>query len=546
LVKIGFDFIFFHQLKHVKMKIIKCLSIFLFVSSCLFAQRTIRFSGVVNTNTQWNYDTVYLMGNVFIPNNITLSITAGTKVVVQGHYKIDVKGSLSAIGEANKFIHFTKIDTFKIRDTSTILGGWNGLHFESITTNNDSSILQYCRVEFGKAVGSTLKEKMGGGIFIDSCSKIRIQNCQIVNNVAAIGGGGIQIVNNSSPKIIENLIKNNFCVYEGGGIASLENSAPLIQKNVIIENTSFGTRESLGFILAHGVGGGIHVESRTNITPLIAYNLIANNVSIGGAVYESSPYMRLHNNIIVNNFGGGIFNGHQRCASVYANNTICNNSFSSGIMLETATLSLINNIITGNTQDFPSFGTNIHAYNNVWPKAFNNNIGDIDQAIRGNRNIDSLTLFVRPTTVAGITQKGYEADWRLKIGSPEIDAGTTQNNLLDIIGDKDFLGKPRVVGATIDIGAIEYTPLNTTTVLNDLNVKIYPNPFSGQIWIDVEKPIVSAHYSIFSIDGKLISRDVLNQGTQLIQTEHFANGTYILTITDKTGKQIFNSKLVKN
>jgi hypothetical protein len=530
------------------MKCIKCLSIFIFLPFLLFAQTTLSISGSITANTQWNYDTVYLTGDVMIPNNVTLSIAAGTKVVAKGYFKIDVKGRLLAIGEPNKFIYFTTLDTARLRDTSTTKGGWKGLRFEGITINNDSSILKYCQIEFGKAVLGIKVEHRGGGIFIDSCSKILIQNCQIANNISKAGGAGIQIVNNSSPKIIENLIKNNQAIGygQGGGISSLENSAPIIQRNVIIENWAFGIFDVSGITFAYGDGGGIFVSSRTSVTPLIAYNLIANNVSIGGAVYESSPYMRLHNNIIVNNFGGGIFNGHQRCASVYANNTICNNSFSSGIMLETATLSLINNIITGNTQDFPSFGTNIHAYNNVWPKAFNNNIGDIDQAIRGNRNIDSLTLFVRPTTVAGITQKGYEADWRLKIGSPEIDAGTTANGLLDIIGDKDFLGKPRVVGATIDIGAIEYTPLSTTTVLNDLNVKIYPNPFSGQIWIDVEKPLVSAHYSIFSIDGKLISRDVLNQGTQLIQTEHFANGTYILTITDKTGKQIFSSKLVKN
>jgi hypothetical protein len=530
------------------MKSIQCFCIFSLISTCLFAQRTIRFSGSVNTNTRWDYDTVYLTGNVFVPNNITLTIAAGTKIVTQGYYKIDVKGSLSAIGQANKFIYFTTSDTSRLRDTSTTLGSWNGLHFESITTNNDSSILQYCRIEFGKAVGLTMKECLGGGIFIDSSSKIRIQNCQIVDNISKSGGAGIQVVNNSSPKIIENLIKNNEAIGFGlgGGISSLENSAPLIQKNVIIENWAFGLYDVTGITFAYGAGGAIYVSSRTNITPKIAFNLIANNISVGGAIYESSTFMLVLNNIIVNNFGGGVYHGHGGSASIYANNTICNNDFEPGITSRAPAMELKNNIITGNVPSFPGDWPNLNVYNNFWPKTSNNNIGEMAEAIRGNNNIDAQTLFVRPTTVAGISQKGYEADWRLKQGSPEIDAGTTANGLLNIVGNKDFLGNSRIVGAAIDIGAIEYTPLSTTTVLNDLNVKIYPNPFSGQIWIDVQNPIIGAQYSIFSIDGKRISRDVLNQGIQLIQTEQFANGTYILTITDKTGKQVFNSKLVKN
>jgi Right handed beta helix region/Secretion system C-terminal sorting domain len=423
-------------------------------------------------------------------------------------------------------------------------------YFENITPNNDSSILRYCQIQFGKAIGLTRRERIGGGILIDSCSKIRIHNCKIVDNLATWGGAGIQVVNNSSPQIIENLIKNNYSIGsgEGGGIASLENSAPTIFKNMIIENSSLNLTETPLYTSFYGEGGGIFVSSRTTATPLIAFNLIANNVSTsGGGIYESSPSMKVTNNIIVNNFGGGVFHGHQRSSSIYANNIICKND-GQGFVSASTTINLYNNIIRDNLLSSPKDSFNVGAILQAWPQTRNNNIERMATQLRtiNNNNIDQPTLFERPTTVAGITQKGYEADWRLKQDSPEIDAGTTANGLLDIVGDKDFLGKPRVVGATIDIGAIEYTPLSTTTVLNDLNVKIYPNPFSGQIWIDVEKPLVSAHYSIFSIDGKLVSRDVLNQGTLLIQTEKFANGTYILTITDKNGKQVFNSKLVKN
>ena len=532
------------------MKIIKILFLILIIPSFILAQKTMSISGILSANAQWNFDTVYLTGNVTIPNNITLSISAGTQVIAQGYYKIDVKGRLIAIGQPNKFIYFTTLDTtrlYQLNDTSSTRGGWNGLHFESISPNNDSSILKYCRVEHGKAVGLSRKEKLGGGIYIDSCSKILIQNCQIFRNVAQLGGAGIQIVNNASPKIIENLIKNNYSFFEGGGIASLENSAPIIQKNIIIENISFTTSETTpGFVFAHGAGAGIYVSSRTEVTPLIAFNLIANNVSVNGAIYESSPHMIFHNNIIVNNYGGGIFQGHQRSRSIYANNTICNNN-DQGFGSSSTAVTLYNNIIRNNIPLlFPEDSLNVSVILGAWPKTRSNNIERIASQLRGNNNIDAPTLFVKPTTVPGLDENGYEADWRLKKGSPEIDAGTTADGVAEIVTTKDFLGNTRIQGAAIDMGAIEYTPLSTTTDLKDLNIKIYPNPFSGQIWIDVNSPLTSAHYSIFSIDGKLISKDILNQGTQLIQTEQFAAGIYILSITDKNGKQILNSKLVKN
>jgi hypothetical protein len=530
------------------MKNISCFCLLLCLPFCLEAQQTISFSGGINANTQWNYDTVYLMGDVTIQNNISLTIAAGTKVVSKGYFKIDVKGRLIAVGEPNKFINFTKLDTTGLRDTSSTRGGWNGLHFEGITADNDSSILRYCRIEYGKAVGITSLEKRGGGIFIDNCSKIRIQNCQIMDNIAKIGGGGIQIVNNASPIIIENLIKNNAATGElrispeGGGISSLNNSSPIIQKNVIIENSASLVTYFQGFTASSGVGGGIHISSLTNKAPLISYNLIANNISINGALYESSLNTKATNNIIVNNFGGGVFLGHQLSVSTYANNTICNNNGGQGFYSSSGSVKIYNNIIRNNI----AYGRDTVLTG--LPLSYNCNIEYLPAYFRNSdfKNINAPTSFMRPTTIAGMDEKGYEADWRLKLGSPDIDAGTTSNGIIDVVGVKDFLGNPRIVGATIDIGAIEYAPLSTTTILNDLNVKIYPNPFTGQIWLEVDKPLIDAHYSIFSIDGNLVSQAILNQGTQLIQTEKFAIGTYIFIISDKNGKQVYNSKVVKH
>ena len=69
---------------------------------------------------------------------------------------------------------------------------------------------------------------------------------------------------------------------------------------------------------------------------------------------------------------------------------------------------------------------------------------------------------------------------------------------------------------------------------NDLNVvKIYPNPASSSINIDLE---VDAEYTeILSIDGKTIWSGKLEAGSHNIQTEQWARGIYLVRIKTVTG-----------
>ena len=511
---------------------------------CFLYAQSIRVSGTITTNTTWTQDTVYLTGDVFVADNVTLTVKAGTKVIALGRYKLDIKGSLYAVGQPNKFIKFSAIDTTNHFDT-TSLTGWKGLHFEKIKANNDSSILQYCTVEFGRAIGLTYQERYGGGILIDSFSKLRIQNCQIVDNVAVVGGAGIQITNHSSPKIWNNIFKHNYAYFEGGAIAITNNSPASIKYNLIFENAAFDVVEVFGIPFAIGAGGGIYSACLTDTTPIIMNNFIANTFSPNGAVYDSSPFTFIANNIIVNNHWSGIYNGHQRSRSIYANNTICNNQFDSGISSSGGYIYLYNNIIRGNEPPSPRFSPNVQLLGGG-PLGSNNNVGTLPLSMIGQNNIDSTTLFVNPTTEAGLSQDGFLADWRLKKGSPEIDKGTTANGLAALIGDKDYYGNARIQGATIDIGALEFSPLSTTTTISDIRIKIYPNPFTEQIWIESKDAALVGDYTVHNALGQKVMSGVLNNNdTQIISTADMAAGAYILTITNKEGKQLANSKLIK-
>jgi Right handed beta helix region/Secretion system C-terminal sorting domain len=504
-----------------------------------FCQNTISTLGILANNTIWAVDTVFLLGDVVIKDSITLSIAPNTKIFARGYYKIDVKGRLLAIGTPNRFISFTIQDTTGFSDTSSVRGGWNGIHFENINSNNDSSILKYCKISYGKAVGQTQKEQSGGAIRIDSCSKILIESCEIAHNMAIWSGAGIHVDKNANPKILKNLIKHNISFLQGGGIASMENSGTFIHENIIIHNSAI--HKDSFFIT--GIGGGIAVSSETT-SPIISCNLVANNHTYGGAIYESTKYIKIINNIVVNNWRYGIFNGHQRGEGIYANNTICNN-LEAGVLSFSQSVTLYNNIIRGNVPIFrPQGPENVDERLNGWPRTYHNNIGN-PVNLNGRGNIDSATLFVRPTQSAGPTELGYNADWRLRPNSPEIDKGFV-NNIAAFIGDKDVFGNPRIVGSAIDMGAAEYSPISTISITQEHpNIKVYPNPFTNQLWIEVAHSSATLRYHIFAINGQLIDSQAISNGMNLIQMADFSNGTYLMHIRETTGKQLFSTKLVK-
>ena len=147
------------------------------------AARSITVSGVINTNTTWNYDEVTLNGKVYVTGGATLTIPAGTKII--GKYNADPAqasaliitrdGMIDARGTASNPIVMTAESGHQTP------GGWGGLvilgdasinqtetqYIEGIeqasvpagvdvsyggsNDNDNSGTIQYVRVEYAGA-----------------------------------------------------------------------------------------------------------------------------------------------------------------------------------------------------------------------------------------------------------------------------------------------------------------------------------------------------------------------------------------------------------
>jgi predicted outer membrane repeat protein len=207
--------------------------------------------------------------NITVPNGSSLVIEPGVEVQFMGHYKFSINGTLSAIGTSTEMIHFTVADTSGWSNRYTNAGGWGGLKFDR-TQSSDTSKIEYCKFEYGKAMGDGWEEvKAGGAIFIDGFSKIRIQNTVFTKNWAQWYGGAIYC-EGANPVFENLLIYRNQAERNGGGICieSHSSAQPDLFNLTITENIS-------------QKGGGIYCD--WGCSPNIINTIIWNNSAENGA-----------------------------------------------------------------------------------------------------------------------------------------------------------------------------------------------------------------------------------------------------------------------
>ena len=330
-----------------------------------------------------------VQGSIQIADATTLTIQPGVTVNFQGMYKLDIQGRLLAIGTSTDTIIFTAANT---------TNGWRGIRFDNTPSTNDTTIIKYCKIQYGKATGSSPYDN-GGAFYSNSFSKLLISNCNISYCVANNNGGAIYCAS-GSPIITNNIIYSNTAIDGGGIYCSSCNSS--ITNNTISSNTSSGGSIGGGGIYCdgnaiinnntifsnttHGSGGGIKCDGGT---PNIINNAIYSNVSFdnyGGGISCESGSPTISNNNIHNNsggYGGGITCFGNINSPTISSNTIYNNSAIGGggiacVNTTSLTINIMNNTISNNTATVSSgliAGGGIACYNSD-PSIINNTISN--------------------------------------------------------------------------------------------------------------------------------------------------------------------------
>jgi hypothetical protein len=319
-------------------------------------------------------------------------------------------------------------------------------------------------------------EFMGGAIECLS-SNLTIADCEFVENYAEFAGGGVHVAG-GSPAITNCKFVGNSTVFNGGGIC-IENSAASItgcefdgnhaemQGGAIFNS---GGAPTISATLAHDnwaeFAGGAVFNMDSSAT-LFGCTLRDNTAPSGGGVTNAGGKASILNSVFTENkgsfVGGGMANdgGEPLVLScVFVGNEAA--QAGGGIVNRYGAAALIlNSTFTGNsvtgiggavasTQGGkPHILSSIlwgNGLREVWAdssSAMQIDYSDVKGGAQGTANLDIDPLFINP---AG-------GDLRLQPGSSCIDKGFLHSAITS--SSVDLAGQPRVIGASVDMGAYE-------------------------------------------------------------------------------------------
>ena len=105
----------------------------------------------------------------------------------------------------------------------------------------------------------------------------------------------------------------------------------------------------------------------------------------------------------------------------------------------------------------------------------------------------------------------------------------------------NFTGSVGQDGSTmyVDDLSLEYPAGIQQNLMSDVNVNVYPNPASSEIKVELSKELGTTILEIYTMEGKLMSANVMESKIKTIGVSMFSNGTYFYRLL--SGNQILNT-----
>lgn len=511
-------------------------------------------------------DSAIVIGDITMEDSCITEILAGTKILFMDSYKIFINGKFNAVGNPEKKIIFNAQDTgsFEMYD---ILHdkGWGGIVIDS-DLESDSIIFDYCIIK-----NTGLSEKnhnFNYTVEIDSTNNIFFNNCVFDSNYSFGICSGLTI-RNSQNIYLKNCIFSDSYNYDANYL-DVENSKIFIdscsflnsylskqgklgdysikckKSDITIKNSFFYNNQRYTLINSdfgklevynckfdsnHGqVVNAYHVEDDSL---MLINNFVTNNITIGGQHLIELQAVDDMNSFIIGN--------------IFAYNiSLCNCSNMLGGVLTLGSGAFVaNNTFVGNYQDDYGYTLIYNPFANhaIFNNIFWNNKNMLNVYYKG-QNLSANNPNFKNNFFSNPNFKLTDSiDFNLKNGSECIDSGIVITS--PFLPTLDIYGNPRVdtTNNIIDIGAMEYTKdvisgIQQEPVPSNNNL-IYPNPVSDIIYF--KENFRNFNYSIFNINGKLITKGIINSNN--IKLKQLTPGVYFIFF--KNAEFTYNSKFVK-
>lgn len=343
----------------------------------------------------------------------------------------------------------------------TLRNGYNASHGGAIY--NAGLLIINGSVLTDNRAGTISSGNVGGAI--SNGGSLEIHYSTLSNNVATYGGCIDNGQNPPSPLTITQSAFSNNSAYEGG---CLYNSSPL---TVTITGSTFSGnrsgRDGAGIFNAESAGA-LNIESSVFFDNTAAGS--------GGGVYNRATLVvknsTLSGNAATTNDGGALWTGGNSYLTV-SQSTITGNSAvvsGGGLWLYGAQTTISNSIVSGN---LAPLGKEIRQDNSTAGGVFTslgyNLIGE-----NGSSGVSGVTLATSDRILAGPVSSalgplsnngGPTLTHLLVTGSRAIDSGSNALIPTGIATDQRGAGFPRIVGSTVDIGAVEAAETNSNAFI---------------------------------------------------------------------------------
>ena len=488
------------------------------------------------------------------------TVTGGTGTKIQWIFPNNSGGGINFNNAGGKLVSNIVRNNECILDTldGFVFGGGIGSGppgTDHMIVIRDNSILNNTAWTKGASSSWNMGWAQGGGLHL--CFNALIEGNQIESNICKSNdcisaGGGIRmnadptgisfqalvVVRNNQIRYNES-ISEDFGAFAGGISCSAGNI--IIENNEIISNTV----ESQNYCK----GAGLYFDLINAYYAIVNNNYIYTNLSFngssdGGAIglYRSID-IEICNNIIENNSAdnGGAFSINASQPRLISNNTVVNNTASleggAFYIYESSEVEIINSILWNDTAGGSPNEIQVESGSSV-TVSYSDVLGDWS----GDGNIEEDPEFIG----------SGDHPYALSSSSDCIDTGTPDTTGLNL-PPWDIIGNPRIWNNRIDMGAYEWNPsvgigdfMNET---NNLDLVIYPNPFSTSTTIEYEltQP-KNVNITIFNHLGQLVEsidqRNLQSGKHQYIwNASGLTNGVYFVQV--RVRQEVATQEIVK-
>ncbi len=86
-----------------------------------------------------------------------------------------------------------------------------------------------------------------------------------------------------------------------------------------------------------------------------------------------------------------------------------------------------------------------------------------------------------------------------------------------------------------------------SSALSEISISFFPNPVRNILTADISGAESSLEWTVYDINGKLISRELSTEHTSRVQinASSWASGSYVLTVGEKDGNTIGTYQIIK-